>query len=112
MNERIAQRAWTIFGRVVLVALVPLATCSYDGWRHVSMQVQNNSQAIDQLRMIGFTQEQGLLLGQRILSKLAEPPRWLTDSVSRLERAAERMDQQVAGMKERLARIEEQLREK
>lgn len=110
-KRRLSDVAWVFVGRVVLVSLVPLGTCSLTSWNEMSTAVAENQREIQSMKLLGFTQDQAAALEARIMLKLESPPRWLTDAVLRLEKAAERMDDQVTAMNTRLVRIESKISE-
>lgn len=112
MDQRRVDIVWCWAGRIMLVGLTTFATAGASAWATLSDRVSDNSESIEVLKASQFTANQGHALESRLVARMAEPPRWLTESVGRLERAAERIDTQVAGIQERLVRLEATLEKK
>jgi hypothetical protein len=96
----------------MLVVLTTISARMFGAWDDLAVQVQLNKDSIRTLELSQFTAEQGRQLETRLMARMEEPPRWLTESVGRLERAAERIDTQVEAMRERLVRLEASLEKK
>lgn len=108
-DARKVDMVWTWAGRAMLVALTTFAARALSAWDDLAGQVASNQNAIRVLEVNQFSADAGRQLEARLVARMAEPPRWLTESVGRLERAAERIDTQVEAMRERLVRLEAQL---
>lgn len=111
-DARKADMIWTWAGRAMLVALTAFAGRALSAWDDLAVRVAENQNAIRVLELNQFSAEQGRQLESRLMARMEEPPRWLTESVGRLERAAERIDTQVEAMRERLVRLEATLEKK
>ena len=112
MTARRVDVLWCWAGRIMLVALTLFAGRAVTAWDDLSGQVNANARAIQILELSQFTADSGRALEARLMARMEEPPRWLTESVARLERAAERIDTQVEAMRERLVKIEAGLERK
>lgn len=111
-DARKVDMIWMWAGRVMLVALTAFAGRAFSAWDDLAVRVVENQNAIRVLELNQFSAEQGRQLEARLMARMEEPPRWLTESVGRLERAAERIDSQVEAMRERLVRLEATLEKK
>lgn len=111
-DARKVDMIWTWAGRAMLVALTAFAGRAFSAWDDLAVRVVENQNAIRVLELNQFSAEQGRQLEARLMARMEEPPRWLTESVGRLERAAERIDSQVEAMRERLVRLEATLEKK
>ena len=111
-DARKVDMIWTWAGRAMLVALTAISARMFGAWDDLAVQVQLNKDSIRTLELSQFSAEQGRQLESRLMARMEEPPRWLTESVGRLERAAERIDTQVEAMRERLVRLEATLEKK
>jgi len=111
-SVRKADLIWTWAARGMLVILTTISARMFGAWDDLAVQVQLNKDSIRTLELSQFTAEQGRQLETRLMARMEEPPRWLTESVGRLERAAERIDTQVEAMRERLVRLEASLEKK
>jgi hypothetical protein len=110
MDQRRVDHIWVWAGRIMLLGLTVFATTAASTWSDLQKTVIQNSQQIEVLKSGQFTASQGHALEARLVARMQDPPRWLTDSVGRLERAAEKIDAQVEGIQERLARLEATLK--
>ena len=106
MDHRRVDVIWVWAGRIMLVGLTTFATAASSAWGALSDRVADNSESVEVLRSTQFTTQQAAELEGRLVSRMQEPPRWLTESVGRLERAAERIDLTVSEMQQRLVRLE------
>lgn len=100
---------WTWAARAMLLGLTILSSSLVTSWEDLRGQVEANKDAIRTLEASQFSADAGRALERRLLERMEEPPRWLTESVGRLERAAEKIDAQVESMRDRLVRLEAQL---